>query len=375
MFELTKQQEMLRKMVREFAEIEIAPKALELDRKGDFPYELANKLAGLGILGLTVSKEFGGSSFGHLAGTIAVEELARVYPSLAFFLEVTQSPMYALEHFGTEEQKRKYLPSLIKGDKFICFAASEPSGGSDLSTLGTEAQSTDDGYVINGRKVYITNGGIADYCLLLAKTGDKASMFLVEKDNPGFIVSRRQDLMGFKTGDVSELAFNECIIPKENLIGKEGEGLGIAMTSFTTSRPAVGAVGLGIARGAFDIALKYSKERILYGKPISRLQAIQFMLVDMDTQIDAAKWLIYYPAALLDQGIPPRQINKFSARAKVVGADVASNVTMQAMQILGGYGVSPEYHLARLLNDAMEIFPATGTSQIMKVIQAGDILR
>jgi alkylation response protein AidB-like acyl-CoA dehydrogenase len=175
--------------------------------------------------------------------------------------------------------------------------------------------------------------------------------------------------------DVSELAFNDCKIPKENIIGKEGAGFPIAMTTFTVARPAVGAIGLGIARGALEIALKYSKERILYGKPIARLQAIQLLLADMDTEIDAARWLVYAPGAALDRGASARDIIKQSARAKTVGAEVGLSVTRKAIEILGGNGVSPEYHLGRLFNDAMELIPATGTQQIMKIIQAGEILK
>jgi len=375
MFELTKEQEMLRAMVREFADTELAPKALELDRKGDFPFEIAKKMAALGMLGISTSKELGGSGMGHLAGTIAIEELARVYPSVAFFMEVSTGPLYAITNFGSVEQKKKYAPLILKGEKIMCFAATEPSGGSELANLGTEAVPTGDGYIINGRKVYITGGGIADYCVLLAKTGDRASIFLIEQGTPGFTVGRRQEQIGLKSVDVSELAFNDCKIPKENIIGKEGAGFPIAMTTFTVARPAIGAIGLGIARGAFEIALKYAKERILYGKPIARLQAIQLLLADMDTEIDAARWLVYAPGAALDKGATPRDIVKQSSRAKTVGAEVGFSVTRKAIEILGGNGVSPEYHLGRLLNDAVELIPATGTQQIMKIIQAGEILK
>lgn len=375
MFELTKEQEMLKSMVHEFADTELAPRALELDRKGEFPYDIVKKLAAQGLIGVTTSKELGGSGAGHLAGTIVIEELARVYPSIAFFLEVSQAPMYAIEHFGTEEQKRRYLAPVVKGEKIICIAATEATGGSDLSSLATEAVPRDNNYIINGRKIFITNGGVADLCLLLAKTGEKSSTILVEKGTPGFTVGRRQDQMGFKSVHISELVFNDCNVPKENLVGKDGGGLGVAMTSFVVSRPSIGAIGLGIARAAFEIALAFVRERVLYGKPISALQSIRFMLVDMETEIEAAKWLIYYPGAVMDRGVSPREIGKYSARAKAVGAEVAANVTRKAIQILGGYGVSPEYHLARLLNDAMEIFPATGTTEIMKVIQAAEILR
>jgi alkylation response protein AidB-like acyl-CoA dehydrogenase len=181
--------------------------------------------------------------------------------------------------------------------------------------------------------------------------------------------------MGLRSVDVSELAFNDCKVSKDSVIGKEGSGFPIAMTTFTVARPAIGAIGLGIARGAFEIALKYAKERVLYGKPIARLQAIQFLLADMDSEIDAARWLVYYPGADLDKGASPRDIIKASSRPKAAGAGVGVSVPLKAIEILGGNGVSPEYHLARLLNDAMELIPATGTQQIMKIIQAGEILK
>ena len=375
MFEFTKEQEMLRSMVREFADRELAPRALEIDRKGEFPADLFKKIAGLGLLGISTPRDLGGSGMGHLAATIATEELARVYPSAAFFLEVGTGPLYAIASFGSADQKKKYIAPVISGAKRMCIAATEPSGGSDLTTMQTQAVAAGDGYVINGRKVYITSGGASDYCILLAKTGDRASFFVVEKGTPGFIVGRRQDQMGLRGVDVSELVFTDCKVPKEAVIGKEGAGFPIAITTFTVARPSIGALGLGIARGAFDIALKYAKERVLYGKPISRLQAVQFMLAEMDTEIEAARWLVYQPGAALDRGLTPRDIVKSSARAKAVGAEVALSVVRKAIEILGGYGVSPEYHLARLMNDAMELFPATGTNQIMKIIQAGEILK
>lgn len=375
MFEFTKEQEMLRSMVREFADTELASNVLELDEKGEFPFEMVKKLGELGLIGMALPKELGGAGIGYLAATIAIEEMARVYPSIAFFTMVTQVAMYAVHHFGTEEQKNKYLPPVIKGEKVICIAATEPTGGSDLANLGTEAVADESGYTINGRKVWITNGGVADYVVLLAKTGERASTILVEKGTPGFTIGRRENEMGFKSLHVNELVFNNCKVPKENLIGKEGGGLGVAMTAISHNRASIGAIGLGIARGAFEIALKYAKERVLYGRPISKLQTIQFMLVDMETEIEAAKWLIYYPRAAMDRGISPREIGKHLSRAKVVGTEAALNVTKEAIEILGAYGVSKEYHLGRLLNDAMELFAAAGTNQILKVIQAGEILK
>ena len=374
MFELTKQQIMLRSLVREFAESELATRVLKLDEKGAFPFDIVKKLAAQGIIGMTSSKDLGGTAIGHLAGIIAIEELARVYPSIAFFLEGSQAPMYAIENFGTEEQKKTFLPPIIKGDKIICMAATEPAGGSDLASIATIAVPVKGGYVIKGRKVYITNGGVADLAAVVAKTGERAVILLVEKGTPGFTVAGRENQMGFKSVHISELTFSDCKVPAENLIGKEGAGLAIAMSSFIVSRPSIGAIGLGIARGAFDIALKFAKERVLYGKPISKLQNIQFMLAEMETEIEKARWVIYYPAAALDRGSSPRDIGKYAARAKAVGAEVAADVTKRAIQILGGCGVNPEYRLAGLLSDAMELFPASGTVEIMKVIQAREIL-
>ena len=374
MFELTKQQKMLRSLVREFAESELATRVLKLDEKRAFPFDIVKKLAAQGIIGMTSSKDLGGTAIGHLAGIIAIEELARVYPSIAFFLEGSQAPMYAIENFGTEKQKKTFLPPIIKGDKIICIAATEPAGGSDLASIATIAVPVKGGYVIKGRKVYITNGGVADLVAVVAKTGERAVILLVEKGTPGFTVAGRENQMGFKSVHISELTFSDCKVPAENLIGKEGAGLAIAMSSFIVSRPSIGAIGLGIARGAFDIALKFAKERVLYGKPISKLQNIQFMLAEMETEIEKARWVIYYPAAALDRGSSPRDIGKYAARAKAVGAEVAAEVTKRAIQILGGCGVNPKYRLAGLLNDAMELFPASGTVEIMKVIQATEIL-
>jgi alkylation response protein AidB-like acyl-CoA dehydrogenase len=375
MFELTKQQEMVRSMVHDFAEAELAPRSLALDEEGVFAADVWKRLGTQGIIGISASRRLGGAEAGHLAGIIAVEELARVYPSAAFSLEASQAPIYAIEHFGTEEQQRKYLPPVLAGDQAICIAATEPTGGSDLSSLGTEARFENDAIVVDGRKVYITNGGVSGVCLVLAKTGERLSTVIVEKGAPGFTSPRREKLMGLKSVHVSELLFTDCRVPRENLLGKEGGGMAVAMTSFAASRPGVGAVGLGIARGAFEIALKFAKERILYGGPIGNLQGIQFMLAEMETEIEKARWVIYYPGAALDRGVAPRDIGKHSARAKAVGAEVAAHVTMKAIQLLGGCGVCVEYHLARLLNDAMELFPATGTVEIMKVIQAREILR
>ncbi|MCF8054087.1 MAG: acyl-CoA dehydrogenase family protein [Deltaproteobacteria bacterium] len=375
MFQLAKEQKMIREMAADFAKIYLLNDYQKYEESGDFPFSLARQLGQQGFLGLNVKPENGGAGAGFLAGLFAIEEIAKVYPSLAFFMEVAQVSIHLLGQHGTDEQRARYLKPIIAGEKFACIAATEPTGGSDLANIGTIATPQEGGYSIAGRKVYITSGGIADVCLVLAKTGEKASILLVEKGTPGFIVARREKQMGFKSSDVSELVFDNCYVSDANIVGGKGNGLPLAMGAFTLTRPSIGAIGLGIAAGAFAIALKYAQERVLYGSPISKLQNIQFLLAEMETEIEKARWVIYQPAAMLDAGANAKEIAKYSARAKAVGAEVGFDVTKKAIQILGGYGVSPEYRLAGLLNDAMELFPATGTVEIMKVIQAGEIIR
>ncbi len=375
MFEMTEKLEAFQLTVRRMAEEVLAPRTLDLDEKGEFPRDLLPSLVSLGIIGATSAADVGGSAMGSVAGLIAAEEISRVYPSLAFFLEGTQAPVHALEHFGNDKQRVRYLTPVIRGRKIVCLAATEPTGGSDVANLGTEAVRDGNSYRVRGRKVYITNGGIADICLLLVRTGNRASMLAVEKKTAGFRVGRRESQTGFRSVPVSELLFEDCRVPVDNLIGREGDGHAIALSSFIVSRPIIGAIGLGIAEGAFEIALRFARERVLYGRPISRLQHIQFMLAEMETEIEKARWIVYYPGAALDRGLPPRQVGKWAARAKAVGAETALWVTQKAMQILGGQGVNPQSHLPRLLNDALELFPASGTVEVMKIIQATEILR
>jgi len=375
MFEMSEEILAFRTVVRNMAEEELAPRALELDARGEFPRDLPVRLASLGILGVTTSREDGGTAMGYLAGLVAAEEISRVYPSLAFFLEGTQAPVYALGRYGSEEQRKRVLAPVLRGKRVICLAATEPTGGSDIANLNTEARREGDFFRVRGRKVYITNGGIADFCLLLVRTENRASMLAIERKTPGFRPGRRESQTGFRSVPISELLFEDCRVPRENLIGREGDGHAIALSSFIVSRPTIGAIGLGIAEGAFEIALRFARERVLYGKPISRLQHIQFMLAEMETEIEKARWVVYYPGVALDRGIPPRRIGKEAARAKAVGAETAVWVTRMAMQILGGQGVNPDSHLPRLLNDALELFPASGTVEVMKIIQATEILR
>ncbi|PKN36099.1 MAG: hypothetical protein CVU61_00960 [Deltaproteobacteria bacterium HGW-Deltaproteobacteria-19] len=375
MFEMSEELQEFRETVRRMAEEVLLPRALDLDNRGEFPRDLLPSLASLGIIGTTADRNVGGSAMGYVAGLVAAEEISRVYPSLAFFLEGTQAPVHALEHYGNDIQRNRYLAPIIRGKQIVCLAATEPTGGSDVANLNTEALREGDTFRVRGRKVYITNGGIADLCLLLVRTGNRASMLAVEKKTPGFRIGQRESQTGFRSVPISELLFEDCRVPAANLIAREGDGHAIALSSFIVSRPTIGAIGLGIAEGAFEIALRFARERVLYGKPISRLQHIQFMLAEMETEIEKARWVVYYPGAALDRGVPPRRVGKWAARAKAVGAETALLVTQKAMQILGGQGVNPQSHLPRLLNDALELFPASGTVEVMKIIQATEILR
>jgi len=367
-FNLTRQQEMLRDAVHEFADAELAPRALELDEKGEFPFDIVKRTAEMGLVGIMTPKEYGGTEMGHLARMIAIEEISRVYPPLGFFFQTGHLGHWSLQTYGTEEQKRKYLPPLCRGEMVICDAITEPSGGSDPTTTQTTAELAGNEFIINGRKVYITLAGVADLACVLAKTDDKFNEILVEKGTPGFEITRREHLAGFRTTPVNEVAFTNCRVPKSNLIGQEGKGLGIGLSAISIiGRTGVAGIGLGIARGCYEAALKFAKERKLYGKPIGELQAIQFALVDMNVEIEATKWLSYYAAWQLDQGKGIREIGVDIARAKLLGCDLANKVAPKAVQIMGAYGLSEEYHVVRRLRDALHLFPAAGTQEIMKV--------
>jgi butyryl-CoA dehydrogenase len=375
-FSLTREQEMVKNMVREFAEKELAPRTAMLDAEGGFPVDLVPRLVQLGLIGIGTPREYGGSGMGYMARMLAVEELARVYPALAFFYVTNEEVMFVLQIAGTEEQKRKYLVPMCKGEKLACYAVTEASGGSHPASMQTTAEPVDDGFVVNGRKVFITMGGAAHLCLLVARTGDKFNSFIVEKGTPGFEVGRRESIAGLRAMPVNELIFTNCRLPRESLIGEEGTGLSLALTDFTLyARPGMSGVALGVARGAYEAALKFARERKLYGAPIAELQAIQFALADMETQVEAAKWLYYHVCWLIEQGKSSREVNRDVARTKIYTTETAVRVCLKAMQIMGGYGVTEEYNVVRRLNDALAFIPAGGTSEIMRVTLAREILR
>ena len=371
-FTFTEEQEVLRKTIRSFVQKELAQKASELDDKGAFPHDIARRLADLGLVGIVIPEKYGGSSMGHLARLIAIEEVSRAYPSMGLFLQAVPLGLWTILRFGSEDQKLKYIPPVVRGEKIMCMAITEPAGGSDPKAIRTTATRDGSDFVVNGSKCFVTNGGVADTCVFLAKAGSDSrsiSIFVVEKGTPGFVVGARERHAGFRSLEITELFFEDCRIPKENLIGKEGDGIRAALVSISEiGRTGNAGVALGVAEAAYEAALRFAGERQLYGKPILDLQAIQFMLADMDVEIEAARWLAYYAAWLLDRGKTSREIAKEIARAKLYTAEVARKVALAAVQIHGAYGTLQEFKAVRYLWDSLETIAAGGTSEIMRSI-------
>jgi len=367
-FSLTREQEMLRDMTRQFAASELAPRILELEEEGDFPFDVAKRMAELGLLGLSSPKEYGGSDIAFPSLIIAVEELARVSPAMGLLCEMQNEFSLFLHMHGTQEIKRRLIPQLVKGEKFINFALTEASGGSNPSAMQATAELVGDEYVLNGRKVWIVLAPLAECTCVAAKTEEGISVFLVEKGTPGYEIGRRQEMLGLRLMPIGELALVNCKIPKENLLGEKGQGLRKTMEILNTfGRLGTSACCLGIAEGAYEVALKYAKERNLYGAPIARLQAIQFRLVDLEVAIEEARWLLYHSAWVAHQGASAGEVAKATAMAKLRTTELARQAVIDSMQILGAYGLAPEYHLVRRMHDALAFVAAPGSLEIMRV--------
>jgi alkylation response protein AidB-like acyl-CoA dehydrogenase len=378
-FSFTPEQEMLRKAMREFAEKELIPRAQQLDESGEFPRDIIKKVAALGLVGIVIPTEYGGSPMGHLARMISVEELSRAYASIGLYLQATPLGLWAILHFGTEEQKKTYIPPVVHGEKIMCMAATEPTGGSDPQSIKTKARLENNFYIIDGSKCFITNGAVADTCVFTARTGEGSkglSVFVVEKGTRGFEPGMRELHAGMRSMIVSEVVFKNCRIPKENLVGNEGDGLRVTLKTISEiGRMGNTGVALGIARASYETALKYAKEKQLYGKPLAELQAIQFMLADMSTETEAARWLAYYAAWLLDQGKTGRDIAKEIASTKAYSSEVARRNAIKAIQIHGASGTLPEFQLMRYLRDALEAISAGGTNEVMRTVVAREITK
>jgi butyryl-CoA dehydrogenase len=375
---LSQEHEKFRQKIRQFAEAEIEPKASSIDEKGEFPFDTMRKLGEMGILGMVVPEEYGGSGYDTVSYSIAVEEISRVCGSTGITVAAHNSlGLYPIYLFGNEEQKRKHIPPLAKGEKLGSFGLTEPGAGSDAAGTKTTAVLDGDFYVVNGSKCFITNASVGGTFVFTAMT-DKAkgykgiSSFILEKGMKGFTIGKKENKMGLRGSDTATLIFEDLKIPKENLLGKEGEGFKQFMITLDGGRISIGAMALGIAQGAFDKALKYAKEREQFGQPIANFQAIQWKLADMATQIEAARHLIYHASSLKDKG---EKFVKESAMAKLYASEVGRFVTYQAIQILGGYGYLSKYPLERYMRDVKLCEIGEGTSEIQRLIIARELLK
>ncbi|OFI06214.1 acyl-CoA dehydrogenase [Clostridium acetireducens DSM 10703] len=377
-FALTREQEFVRQMVREFAENEVKPLAAEIDETERFPMETVEKMAKYNIMGIPFSKEYGGAGGDVLSYVITVEELSKVCASTGVIVSAHTSLCASLinEH-GTEEQKQKYLIPLAKGEKLGAFGLTEPNAGTDAAGQQTVAVLDGDNYVINGSKIFITNGGAADVFCIFAMT-DKSkgvkgiSCFIVEKGDKGFSIGKVEDKMGIRASSTTELVFEDCVIPKDRLVGKEGKGFGIAMHTLDGGRIGIAAQALGIAEGAFEEAKTYMKERKQFGRSLDKFQGLAWMMVDMDVQIQAAKHLVYEAAWRKDNGL---SYTVEAARAKLVAANTAMDVTTKAVQLFGGYGYTKDYPVERMMRDAKITEIYEGTSQVQKLVIANHIFK
>lgn len=382
-FQINSEQETMQKMAREFADKEIAPYARELDENEQFPTEILKKLHSVGLHDLAVPEEYGGPGVDSLSYSLIIEQIARGCAGVAVTSSANGNSLalYSLIIGGTEEQKQRFLVPICEEGKLASFALTEPNAGSDAAAIATTARKDGKYYIINGSKCFITNASYAEYHTVFANVIDgsgvkKPSVFMLESNMPGVSVGKKEKKMGLRCSNTAELFFEDVRVPEENLIGKEGDGLRLAMKTLDMARPSVGAISLGLAQAAFDEAVAYSKTREQFGRPICKNQAIQFMLADMATEIEAARLLVYQASWLKDrfykEGIP---FSKQAAFAKVFASDVAMKVTTDAVQIFGGYGYSREYPVEKYMRDAkiMQIFE--GSNQIQRIVIASNILK
>jgi alkylation response protein AidB-like acyl-CoA dehydrogenase len=377
-FEFTEEQLMIRQAARDFAQTELKPGVIERDEHQKFPAEQVKKLGELGFLGMMVSPEYGGSGMDAISYVLAMEELSKIDASASVVVSVNNSLVcYGLEKFGNEEQKQKFLVPLASGQKIGAFCLSEPEAGSDATSQHTTAIDMGDHYLLNGTKNWITNGGTASTYLVIAQTHPEKkhhgiNVLIVEKGMEGFTVGPKENKLGIRGSDTHSLMFSDVKVPKENRIGEDGFGFKFAMKTLEGGRIGIASQALGIASGAYELALEYSKQRKAFGKTISDLQAIQFKLADMATQIEAARLLCLKAAWLKDHDQPYAQA---SSMAKLYASDVAMRTTVEAVQIHGGYGFVKEYHVERLMRDAKITQIYEGTSEIQRIVISREVLK
>ncbi len=375
---LTEDQLMIKEMAKKIADEKILPVRAEYDESEEFPWKIVKIFAESDLFGLTIPEEYGGLGGGVLENCLAVEEVSRVCMGIALSLAASGLGFYPIVLFGSEEQKKKYLPDLARGKKLAAFGLTEANAGSDAGGIRTTATKEKDSYVLNGIKQWITNGGEAETYVVVAMTDRSrgargASALIVEKDTPGFTFGKKEKKMGIRASTTRELLFNNCRIPKENLLGKEGMGFLIAMKVLDRTRPGIGAQALGLCQGALDEAVNHARQRRQFGKPIASFQAVQHILADMATQTEAARALIYSTARFIDSNA--KNISKVSAMVKLFASDTAMRVTTDAVQVLGGSGYMREYPVEKMMRDAKILQIYEGTNQIQRNVIGQQLIK
>jgi len=377
-FNLSEEHLMIRDAARDFAQTELLPGVIERDDKQQFPHDQIKKLGALGFMGMMVNPAYGGSGMDTMSYVLAMEELSKIDASASVVVSVNNSLVcWGLDTFGNEAQKTKYLPKLTSGEHIGAFCLSEPEAGSDATSQSTTAIDMGDHYLLNGTKNWITNGGTCEIALVIAQTNREKghrgiNVLIVEKGMDGFIVGKKEDKLGIRGSDTHTLLFNDVKVPKENRIGEDGFGFKFAMKTLSGGRIGIAAQALGIAQGALDLALAYSKERTTFGKPIHEHQAIAFKLADMEMKVEQARMLVYKAAWLKDEG---KNYDKESAMAKLGASEAAMWVATEAVQVHGGYGFVKEYHVERLMRDAKITQIYEGTSEIQRIVISRDMIK
>ena len=376
-FSLTKEQEFVRKMVRDFAETEVEPLAADIDAEHRFPEETVEKMAKYGLLGVPFPTEYGGAGGDHISYAITVEELSKKCASTGVICSAhTSLCCWPIFNWGTEEQRQKYLPDLLSGKKLGAFGLTEPNAGTDASGQQTRAVDGGDCWILDGAKVFITNGGYADVFVVMAMT-DKSkgnhgiSSFIVEKGDPGFSIGKTEDKMGICASSTTELIFQGCKIPKDRLLGEIGDGFKVAMSTLDGGRIGIASQALGIAQGALDVTIEYMQARKQFGKSLSKFQALQFVVADLETQIQAARLLVYRAADMKDKHLP---YGPAAAMAKLFAAETAMHVTTKCVQLHGGYGYTKDYPVERMMRDAKITEIYEGTSEVQRMVIAASVL-
>lgn len=377
-YQLTEEQIKFKESVRRLANERVAPMAAEIDRKGEFPWDIFDLFKKQGYLGLSVPEVYGGSTSEHIYVCIAVEEVARVCVSSSLIIQVQSLGVLPIMIAGSEDQKKKYGPLVASGEKIMAFGLTEPEAGSDASMMGTRAELKGDHYVLNGNKCFISNAPVAStivtFVMIDPSKGVKGiSALVVEKEESNFTIGKLDSKMGIRGAPTAEIHFDGCQVPKGNLLGKEGQGFRIAMATLDATRAVIAGQAVGVAQGALEKAIQYSKERIQFGKPISQFQGIQWMLADMACQVEAARALTYQAANLVDQDSP--QKSYMSACCKLFASEIAMKVTTDALQVAGGYGYMTEFPFERMMRDAKITQIYEGTNQIQKLVISRELLR